>query len=182
LRTNNCADASTAYIPSVAAAKAAAADPDGDPRMAIGVKAAFKIPTLRNIELTGPYMHNGSMATLEQVIDFYARQGNFFHENLNANVVAISSSANSTIPNAFGTSNRADLIAFLKSFTDERVRYQKAPFDHPEVRVPNGHSGNAQLALQGNPLNGGLAQDDILVVPAVGANGSTTPVKPFLAP
>jgi cytochrome c peroxidase len=182
LRTNNCADPTTAYIPSVAAAKTAASDPDGDPRMAIGVKAAFKIPTLRNIELTGPYMHNGSMATLEQVIDFYARQGNFFHENLNANVVAISSSANSTIPNAFGTSNRADLIAYLKSFTDERVRYQKAPFDHPEVRVPNGHSGNAQLALQGNPLNGGLAQDDILVVPAVGANGSTTPVKPFLAP
>ena len=48
--------------------------------------------------------------------------------------------------------------------------------------VPHGHSGNAQLALQGNPLNGSLAQDDILVVPAVGANGSVTPVKPFLAP
>ena len=96
-------------------------------------------------------------------------------------MVAISSSVNSTIPNAFGTSNRADLIAYLKSFTDERVRYQKAPFDHPEVLVPHGHSGNAQLALQGNPLNVGLAQDDILVVPAVGANGSVTPVKPFLA-
>ena len=182
LRTNNCADPTTAYIPSVAAAQAAALDPAGDPRMALSVKAAFKIPTLRNIELTGPYMHNGSMANLEQVLDFYARQGNFFHENLHANVVAISSSVNSTALNAFGTSNRADLIAYLKSFTDERVRYQKAPFDHPEVLVPHGHSGNAQLALQGNPLNGSLAQDDILVVPAVGANGSVTPVKPFLAP
>ncbi len=182
LRTNNCADPTTAYIPSVAAAQAAASDPAGDPRMALSVKAAFKIPTLRNIELTGPYMHNGSMANLEQVLDFYARQGNFFHENLHANVVAISSSVNSTALNAFGTSNRADLIAYLKSFTDERVRYQKAPFDHPEVLVPHGHSGNAQLALQGNPLNGSLAQDDILVVPAVGANGSVTPVKPFLAP
>ena len=182
LRTSNCADPTTAYIPSVAAAQAAAADPAGDPRMALSVKAAFKIPTLRNIELTGPYMHNGSMANLEQVLDFYARQGNYFHENLHSQIVSISSSVNSTAVNGFGTSNKADLIAYLKAFTDERVRYERAPFDHPEVVIPNGHKGNQALALQGNPLNGSLAQEDYLTVPAVGANGSVTPVKPFLAP
>ena len=32
---------------------------------------AFKTPTLRNVELTGPYMHNGVFRTLEEVIDFY---------------------------------------------------------------------------------------------------------------
>lgn len=182
LRTSNCADPTTAYIPSVAAAQAAAADPAGDPRMALSVKAAFKIPTLRNIELTGPYMHNGSMANLEQVLDFYARQGNYFHENLHSQIVSISSSVNSTSVNGFGTSNKADLIAYLKAFTDERVRYERAPFDHPEVVIPNGHKGNQALALQENPLNGSLAQEDYLTVPAVGANGSVTPVKPFLAP
>ncbi|MCX7085799.1 MAG: cytochrome C peroxidase [Methylococcales bacterium] len=182
LRTSNCADPTTAYIPSVAAAQVAAAYPAGDPRMALSVKAAFKIPTLRNIELTGPYMHNGSMANLEQVLDFYARQGNYFHENLHSQIVSISSSVNSTAVNGFGTSNKADLIAYLKAFTDERVRYERAPFDHPEVVIPNGHKGNQALALQGHSLNGSLAQEDYLTVPAVGANGSVTPVKPFLAP
>ncbi len=171
LKDQNCADPTTAFIPSIATAKAAVADP----KMAFSTKAAFKIPTLRNIELTGPYMHNGSMATLEQVVEFYARHGNFHSEDLNFNLASISSSVNSPV-------NRADLIAFLKSFTDERVRYEKAPFDHPEVTVPNGHKGNEQLVLQGNPLNNNLAQEDKLIVPAVGTNGSATPVKPFLAP
>ena len=43
----------------------------------IGNHGAFKVPQLRNVELTGPYMHNGGMATLRQVVDFYTRGGNF---------------------------------------------------------------------------------------------------------
>ena len=39
------------------------------------VDGAFKVPSLRNIELTGPYFHNGGSATLEQVIEFYNRGG-----------------------------------------------------------------------------------------------------------
>ena len=179
LRNQDCLDPGTAYIPAISTAQANI----GGSKLQYATKAAFKVPTLRNIELTGPYMHNGSMATLQQVLDFYARQGNFDNVNLHFNVTSISSNVNSTIVSPLtGSSNSADLIAYLKSFTDERVRYQQAPFDHPEVLVPHGHSGNAQLAMQGNPLNGSLAQDDILVVPAVGANGSVTPVKPFLAP
>jgi cytochrome c peroxidase len=38
-------------------------------------RAAFRVPTLRNIALTAPYMHNGAFATLDQVIDFYDRGG-----------------------------------------------------------------------------------------------------------
>jgi cytochrome c peroxidase len=37
--------------------------------------AAFKVPTLRNLSRTAPYMHNGTFATLEQVVDFYDRGG-----------------------------------------------------------------------------------------------------------
>ncbi len=128
--------------------------------LGVAVKAAFKVPTLRNIELTGPYMHNGSMATLEQVIEFYGRQGNFHNENLHFQVSTISSSINSP-------ANRADLIAYLKAFTDDRVRYEKAPFDHPEVVVPNGHEGNHEAVVAGNPLQADLAKDEVLVVPAV---------------
>ena len=38
---------------------------------------SFKSVGLRNIELTGPYFHNGGTATLEQLVDFYARGGDF---------------------------------------------------------------------------------------------------------
>jgi hypothetical protein len=38
---------------------------------------AFKAPPLRNVELTGPYFHTGSYLTLRQVVDFYARGGDF---------------------------------------------------------------------------------------------------------
>ena len=41
------------------------------PTERIAVNGSFKTPTLRNVELTGPYMHNGGMATLEQVVEFY---------------------------------------------------------------------------------------------------------------
>ncbi len=57
--------------------------------MAVANKAAFKIPSLRNIELTGPYMHNGSMASLEQVMEFYSRHGNFKNPNKHAFVNGI---------------------------------------------------------------------------------------------
>jgi cytochrome c peroxidase len=42
---------------------------------------AFKAPALRNVEMTGPYFHTGSMATLRQVVDFYFRGGDFPIQN-----------------------------------------------------------------------------------------------------
>jgi len=38
-------------------------------------RGAFKTPTLRNVARTGPYMHDGSMATLEEVVRYYSRGG-----------------------------------------------------------------------------------------------------------
>ncbi|HEY3595754.1 MAG TPA: cytochrome c peroxidase, partial [Polyangiaceae bacterium] len=71
------------------------------------VSGAFKVPSLRNVELTGPYMHNGSMATLEQVVQFYNRGGNFRNPDHDAEIAPIGLSAQ----------ERADLVAFLKSLT-----------------------------------------------------------------
>lgn len=173
LRGQNCQDPAYAFIPTVDAAIAAFNNPN-DQKLLIGAKAAFKIPTLRNVELTGPYMHNGSMATLEQVIEFYARGGNFDNSN--------QSDFLTRTPMSGDAQKRADLLAFLKTFTDDRVRYEQAPFDHPELIVPNGHDGDDRFVQSGNPLSPLLAKENVLVVPAVGASGRTDPVEPFLAP
>ncbi|MBL0225520.1 MAG: hypothetical protein IPQ16_08100 [Geobacteraceae bacterium] len=99
---------------------------------------AFKVPGLRNVELTAPYMHNGSIMTLEDVVEFYARGGNFPTANkadLDINIVELPALQGE--PTA-----QAALVAFMKSMTDERVRNEEAPFDHPELFIPNGDSVN----------------------------------------
>jgi hypothetical protein len=92
---------------------------------------AFKTPSLRNVELTGPYFHNGGQATLRQVMEFYNRGGDF-HE---ANLLNLS-------PEMFelrlSESDIDAVVAFMKTLTDERVRDERAPFDHPELPLPNG--------------------------------------------
>jgi cytochrome c peroxidase len=69
----------------------------------------FKTPTLRNIVLTAPYMHDGSMATLEEVIDFFAA-GGLPHVNRDPEMLSF----------ALSPQDKADLIAFLRALTDER--------------------------------------------------------------
>jgi len=80
----------------------------------------FKAPTLRNIGVTAPYMHDGSIATLEEVIDHYAAGG----RTLTDGPYAGDGSAN---PNKGGflagfelsERDKTDLIEFLKSLTDD---------------------------------------------------------------
>ena len=67
-------------------------------------------------------------------------------------------------------------VAFLKGLTDQRVVYRKAPFDAPQLFVPNGHR-----MVHGVPAvdSDGTAADIMLEVPAVGRNGGA-PLKGFL--
>lgn len=67
---------SHAFLPTTAAALRELRDPNSGKMLAEG-DGGFKIPSLRNIELTGLYLHIGCMAALEQVVEFYARGGNF---------------------------------------------------------------------------------------------------------
>jgi cytochrome c peroxidase len=67
----------------------------------------FKVPTLRNIELTAPYMHDGRFKTLEAVLDHY-RSGGHPAPNVDPNIRPFSLSAQ----------DKQDLIAFLKMLTD----------------------------------------------------------------
>jgi cytochrome c peroxidase len=94
----------------------------------------FKIPGLRNVELTAPYFHNGGDMTLEEVVQFYTRGGNF--PGLNQNSLDIAIADINFLQHR--PDLQAELVAFMKSMTDERVRNESAPFDHPELFVPNG--------------------------------------------
>jgi cytochrome c peroxidase len=100
----------------------------------LGTKGSTKVPGLRNVELTAPYFHNGESRTLEEVVDFYVRGGNFPAVNINEldiNILEIGQLRNDP-------TKRANLVAFMKSMTDDRVRKESAPFDHPELFIPNG--------------------------------------------
>ncbi|MEM8505849.1 MAG: MbnH family di-heme enzyme [Cyanobacteria bacterium P01_D01_bin.1] len=80
----------------------------------------FRAPTLRNIELTAPYMHDGSIATLSEVIDHYAAGGRTITEGPNAGIGSENPLKSSFIAGfSITESERQDLIAFLESLTDE---------------------------------------------------------------
>jgi cytochrome c peroxidase len=145
-----------------------------DPGVRDSVDGAFKVPTLRNVELTGPFFHNGGQATLEQVVDFYNRGGDGrgtdatnttgYKQNMTNRAPAI-------FPLGLTATDKANLVAFLKALTDDRVRWEQAPFDHPELRIPNGHPINENAVMPDNGQNKQQAQDDMLLIPAVGAAG-----------
>lgn len=82
-------------------------------------RGRFKAPTLRNIELTAPYMHDGSIATLDGVIDHYARGGRLIESGPNAGDGALNPLKSSLLGSfQISETERADLITFFKSLTD----------------------------------------------------------------
>jgi cytochrome c peroxidase len=140
-----------------------------DPGAGDFITSRFKAPSLRNIALTAPYMHNGGMATLEQVVDFYSR-GRGDDGGRTAQILGLNSQ------------QKADLVTFLRTgLTDQRVLLEQAPFDHPQLFIPNGHPGNQfSVTSSGNTNGFPTATDQLVEIPAVGRNGVTTPKPNFL--
>lgn len=101
------------------------------------------------------------------MIEFYSRGGDFAPNNLRAF--------------ALNDQRRAALVAFLNALTDERVRFQRAPFDHPELCVPDGHAVTWQGDLQPGDSSAfpRSAQSKWVAVPAVGAAGNPVPLQSF---
>jgi cytochrome c peroxidase len=124
------------------------------------VAGTFKVPSLRNVEFNGPYFHNGGKATLAQVLEFYDNGGDFDRTTNATKAPAI-------VPLQLTADQQKGLVAFLLALTDDRVRMQQAPFDHPQLFVPNGD----------NPIG----TDNTIEIPAVGAAGSLTPLQRFLS-
>jgi cytochrome c peroxidase len=91
-----------------------------------GAAGKFKAPTLRNIAVTAPYMHDGSIPTLDAVLDHYAAGGRTIrdgpyggngHDNPNKDPLIRGFS--------LSKEDRADLLAFLRSLTDEELIHDK---------------------------------------------------------
>jgi cytochrome c peroxidase len=143
------------------------------PADALGIDGAFKTPTLRNVEFTGPYFHNGGQATLDQVVEFYNRGGDFRQGgNLGPGIRQRTLSAE----------ERRALVAFLRSLSDDRVRFERAPFDHPELCVPIGHREIQPGILQPDASDARFsmtAVDQWAALPAVGRNGNPVPLQTF---
>lgn len=79
----------------------------------------FKVPSLRNVEVTGPYMHDGSLASLEDVIEHY-NTGGHAHNN-KSNVVK---------PLDLTEIEKRQLVAFLKTLTDHEF------LNNSQFRIP----------------------------------------------
>lgn len=201
----------------------------------VAVDGAFKAPSLRNVELTGPYFHNGGQATLEQVVQFYNRGGDRIdhfqkdavckgavltedafgnkviapnpatgliddtgllsedgsgyasnlaadmagHRSLEETACGTAKSSSQTLK--FSNKDVEDLVAFLKTLTDERVRWEQAPFDHPSLTLPHGHVGDETWVKFSKATN--QAQQLTYTLPAVGAAGrgvkALMPLKSF---
>lgn len=79
----------------------------------------FKAPTLRNIAVTAPYMHDGSIATLSEVLDHYAAGGRTIADGPNAGIGSANPFKSNFVRGFRMTDEeRADLLAFLESLTD----------------------------------------------------------------
>jgi len=146
---------------------------------------SFKAAPLREVELTGPYFHNGGKLTLRQVVDFYARGGDFPITNAmhrDFNII----NQNVEVQSNLSEAEKVALVDFLLELTDDRVRFEQAPFDHPQVILPldgqapeNPGRDNMLLSCStlppGNILGPGqrsCAGGMFLDVPAVGSTGN----------
>jgi cytochrome c peroxidase len=110
---------------------------DIDPGRANGImrdrsriyRHAFKTPTLRNVALTAPYMHNGVYATLEQVMDFYDRGGG------SGIGIVLENQTLAADRLDFSARDHADMIAFLRALTDT-AKSNVQPTRLPSFGVP----------------------------------------------
>lgn len=138
--------------------------PQCNPAVIVGERllrnGAFKAADIRNAKLTGPYMHNGSKMTLQQVVHFYQTEGHFptlNFNNLDAGLRIFD----------LGVQDTAALVEMMETgLTDWRVVHEEGKFDHPELCVPNGHDpATGKTVLAG--------------IPAVGSTGSANPLTTF---
>jgi len=148
-------------------------------------RGAAKVPQLRNVELTGPYFHNGGKLTLRQVVNFYAHGGDFPVTNVahrDMNIVDLDHDVQSVL----SSPDRIALTAFLLTLTDERVAREQAPFDRPELflavdgRAPDNTAGRTSLLTQSTATSSCGTAICFRRLTALGAAGRSTRLPAFL--
>lgn len=75
----------------------------------------FKVPGLRNVAVTAPYMHNGMFKTLTEVIDYYNEPQKFVKGSINIDTTMLA-------PLNLTEQDKSDLLEFLKTLTDEQFK------------------------------------------------------------
>lgn len=127
-------------------------------------RGSFRVPSLRNVEKRGSFFHNGQFTTLEQVVAFYNRGGDFNAPNKPNGLIR---------PLGLAPPQQADLVAFLKRpLTDIRVAAESGPFDRPTLymestRVP-------QITGTGRSGSGGIAPEIRAISPPLLGNPNFT--------
>lgn len=124
---------------------------------------SFRTPSLRNVDLRRSFFHNGKFITLEDVVDFYTRGGDFAGNANHAPAVR---------PFNLGPAGRTDLVNFLHTLTDPRLVNEEAPFDRPLLymesdRVPQAYGS-------GRVGSGGITPQIRAISPPVAGNPNFT--------
>ena len=81
----------------------------------------FKVPTLREVEHSGPYMHDGSLKTLEEVVDYYDK-GGISNKNLDSNIRKLN----------LTDQEKKEIVAFLRALSGEGWQQAQAPSALPQ--------------------------------------------------
>ncbi len=126
-------------------------------------RAKMRVPSLRNLELRAPYMHNGRFATIEDVIDFYDRGGDFDGPTKDPLIDPL----NLTLQ------EKADLLAFLtRPLTDPRLAAGLPPFDRPTLYTESSRVPTVEGT--GLPGTGGFVPVVVALEPPVMGNPNFT--------
>jgi cytochrome c peroxidase len=119
----------------------------------------FKAPTLRNIAVTAPYMHDGSVKTLEGVIEHYQSGGRTVKTGPNAGVGAENPNKSEFVkPFTLSAQEKADLLAFLRSLTDESF------LSNPKLSNPWASNVSRQRPAPATPASGYLLHGQVVRV------------------
>jgi cytochrome c peroxidase len=125
---------------------------------------AFRTASLRNVGLRAPYFHTGQFSTLEEVVAFYNRGGDFDAANIDRNRIR---------PLGLSPQQQSDLVAFLReALTDPRVAAGAAPFDRPVLYTESGRV--PQITGAGAAGSGGLVPQSLAVEPPLAGNPNFT--------
>jgi cytochrome c peroxidase len=175
-------------------------DMDGDDKCGLGDDIAIKTLdmdgngkacTVRNIDLNGPYFHNGGAATMQQLLDEYDIGGKFRSHAFLNKVDMLPDMARLGLADvdseAAGFSPELDaeeaLIKFMLTLTDPDVKKEAKPFDHPQLFIPvdgtapvlNVAAADWNAWLKSQSLPGGVFKE----LPATDADGGSD-LQPFL--
>lgn len=127
-------------------------------------RGSFKTPNLRNVELRGPFMHNGGLRSIPDVVEFYNHGGDFDAPNILRGVIR---------PLNLTGQERADLIAFLRRpLTDLRVRDELPPFDRPRLYTESGRM--PVISGRGRPGAKFMMPEPVVIAPPIIGNPDFT--------